>query len=80
LVSIPKLRSYLNYIEPTSLEGLKSPNDEEGDAVVGKRLPSLDEVHLGLRQVQVLHVGVGLEDLLPQLNGGKRSVFVMTPF
>ena len=43
------------------------PNDEEGNAVVRQRLPSLDEVHLRLGQVQVLHVGVRFEDFLAEL-------------
>ena len=40
---------------------------KEGDAELGKALPGLDEVHLGLNQVQILHVGVRLENLLPEL-------------
>ena len=43
-------------------------DNEEGDAVIQQRLPRLDKVHLGLDQVQVLDVGVRLEDSLPQLN------------
>ncbi len=43
------------------------PDHEEGHPVVRQRLPGLDEVHLGLKQVQVLHVGVGLQNLVAQL-------------
>ena len=43
------------------------PHHKEGDTVLGERLPGLDKVHLGLQQVQVLHVGVRLHDFLPQL-------------
>ncbi len=43
------------------------PDDKEGDSVVRQRLPSLYEVHLGLQQVEVLDVGVGLQYLLPEL-------------
>ena len=47
-------------------------DDEEGDAEVRQRLPRLDEVHLGLQQVQVLHVGVRLQDLLAELRETQR--------
>ena len=42
-------------------------DNEERDAVVGQRLPSLDEVHLGLQEVQVLDVGVRFQYSLSQL-------------
>ena len=45
-----------------------SPDHEKTDPVLRQGLPGLDEVHLGLQQVQVLHVRVGLQDLLTQLN------------
>ena len=47
-----------------------SPDHEETDPVLRQGLPGLDKVHLGLQQVQVLHVRVGLQDLLAQLNYG----------
>ena len=46
------------------------PDDKEADPVLGQALPGPDEVHLGLQQVEVLHIGVGLKDLLTQLKDG----------
>ncbi len=43
------------------------PDHEEADTVFREALPGSDEVHFGLHQVEVLHVGVGLQDLLSQL-------------
>ena len=43
------------------------PDNEETDPVFWKALPGPHEVHLGLQQVQVLHVGVGLQNLLTDL-------------
>ena len=49
-------------------------DDKEGDSVVGQGLPGLDKVHLGLQEVQVFDVGLGLKDPLPELeNTGKIS-------
>ena len=42
-------------------------DDKEAGAELGQALPRLDEVHLGLDQVEVLDVGVCLKDLLSQL-------------
>ena len=44
-----------------------SPHNEETDPVLWKALPGPHKVHLGLYQVQVLHVGVGLQNLLTDL-------------
>ena len=46
------------------------PDDKEADPVLGQALPGSDEVHLCLQQVEVLHIGVGLKDLLTQLKYG----------
>ncbi len=40
---------------------------KEGDSIVWERLPGLDEVHLGLEQVQILDVGVSLQNALAEL-------------
>ena len=52
------------------------PHDEEGDAVVRQRLPGLNEVHLSLHQVQILHVRVGFQDLLTKLKLNLIKIFI----
>ena len=39
-------------------------DDEEADPVLREALPGTDEVHFGLQQVEILHVSMGLQDLL----------------
>ena len=46
------------------------PDDKEADPILRQALPGSDEVHLCLQQVEVLHIGVGLKDLLTQLKYG----------
>ena len=45
-------------------------DDKEADPVLGQALPCPNEVHLCLQQIEVLHIGVGLKDLLTQLKCG----------
>ena len=45
------------------------PHHEEGHPIVWEGLPGLDEVHLGLQEVEVLDICVGLEDSLAELEG-----------
>jgi hypothetical protein len=42
-------------------------DNKEADPVVWEGLPGLDEVHFGLEEVEVLHIGVGLKDSLAEL-------------
>ena len=43
------------------------PHHKEGHPVVWEGLPRLDEVHLCLQEVEILDIGMGLEDPLAKL-------------
>jgi hypothetical protein len=42
-------------------------DDEQGNSVFGQRLPGFDVMHFGLNQIQVLDIGVRLQNALHQL-------------
>ena len=74
ICTAPSGGSFWNFVSPVEgdADQLLSPlpvelDDEEAGAELGQALPGLDEVHLGLDQVEVLDVGVCLKDLLSQL-------------